>query len=204
MSSEGKTLLAVIPARGGSKGLPGKNLKLLGGLPLIGHSIELARRCPVISQCIVSTDSTEIAKVASSLGASTPFLRPAELAQDDTAMWPVIRHALESMEQIEPRRYDYVLLLDPTSPFRLPEDVDRAFAQLIASPEADGIVGVSGPDFNPIWHCVIREDGFMADLFDGASKFARRQDVPKVSPINASDLTSCAAFLSRPPPASTT
>lgn len=186
MPSNGKTVLAVIPARGGSKGLPGKNLRPLGGLPLIGHSIELARRCPTIKRLIVSTDSPEIAEAASSLGATVPFLRPADLAQDQTPMWPVIRHAIEAVEKTETKRYDYLLLLDPTSPFRLPEDIDRAFAQLVASPDADGIVGVSEPEFNPIWHCVVSKDGFMADLFKEASTFTRRQDLPKVYRINAS------------------
>src|SRR5438132_8645551 len=132
MPPQNPKLLGGIPARGDSKGLPGKNLKPLGGLPLIGHSIELARHCPVITRLIVSTDSTEIAAAAAALGAPTRFLRPAELARDETPMWPVIRHALESIENLESARYDYVLLLDPTSPFRFPEDVDREVEQLFA------------------------------------------------------------------------
>lgn len=186
MKSQEKTVLAVIPARGGSKGLPGKNTRLLGGIPLIGHSIELARRCPMITRLLVSTDSPEIAEAAAALREKPPFLRPAELARDDTAMWPVLRHALETTEQIESRQFDYLLLIDPTSPFRLPEDIEGAFADLNAASEADGIVGVSQPDFNPIWHCVVKKDGFMSDLFGEASTFKRRQDLPDVYRINAS------------------
>src|SRR5205085_1356742 len=104
------------------------------------HSIELARRCSLITQVLVSTDSPDVAATAAALGEKPPFLRPAELARDDTAMWPVLRHALDSVEKVEARRFDYLLLLDPTSPFRLPEDIEHAFADLVAQPEADGIV----------------------------------------------------------------
>jgi CMP-N,N'-diacetyllegionaminic acid synthase len=178
-------MLAVIPARGGSKGLPGKNIRLLAGIPLIAHSIALARLCPAITRTIVTTDSPDIAAVAREFGAEVPFERPAALAQDDTPIWPVLRHALEAAEAADGRRYDYLLLLDPTSPGRLPEDVARAVARLEASPEADGIIGVSAPEFNPVWHCVVERNGVMEDLIDGAARFGRRQDVPPVYRINA-------------------
>src|SRR5580704_14416569 len=119
-------VLAVIPARGGSRGLPNKNIATLAGLPLIAHSIRLSQLCAEITSCIVSTDSNEIAAVARDYGAEIPFLRPAELAQDDTPMWPVIRHALVEMEKRERLQYGSVLLLSPTSPGRLPEDVSSA------------------------------------------------------------------------------
>src|SRR3989304_4564407 len=96
-------LLAVIPARGGSKGLPGKNIRPLAGIPLIAHSILLARLCPEIDRLAVSTDSPEIAAVAKQYGADVPFMRPAELARDDSPSWPVVRHALEARGQIEDR-----------------------------------------------------------------------------------------------------
>lgn len=177
-------ILAVIPARGGSKGLPGKNLRPLGGLPLIAHSIELARRCPEIARVIVSSDSDEIGRVAREHGAAVPFLRPAELARDDTPMWPVLEHALREMELRDQQRYESLLLLDPTSPGRLPEDVTEAVARLNAAPEADGIVGVSQPEFNPIWNCVVQQDGWMRPLIPGGERYTRRQDVPTVYRIN--------------------
>jgi CMP-N,N'-diacetyllegionaminic acid synthase len=180
------SVLAVIPARGGSKGLPGKNIRSLAGLPLIAHSLELARACPCVSRTIVSTDSPEIADVARRFGADIPFLRPAALAGDEVAMWPVLRHALEVVEREEGPRYDYLLLLDPTSPGRLPEHVAGALAALQGAPEADGVVGVSRPDFNPIWVCVVERDGWMADLVPQGSDYVRRQDVPTVYRINAS------------------
>lgn len=181
-----KKILAIIPARGGSKGLPGKNIRSLAGLPLIAHSIEFARLCPEITTTIISTDSEEIATVARQFGADVPFMRPAELAQDDTPMWPVLRHALQFVEQNEKRAYDFVILLDPTSPGRLPADVTGAFEKLCAAPEAVGVIAVSQPEFNPIWHCVVEKDGWMSDLFQDARQYSRRQDVPTVYRINGS------------------
>lgn len=178
-------MLAIIPARGGSKGLPGKNVRPLAGLPLIAHSILLSRLCPQITRTIVSTDSQEIAEVACQFGADVPFLRPQELAQDDTPMWPVLRHALETVEVQENRRYTYLLLLDPTSPGRLPEDIAGALAKLESITDADGIIGVSKPEFNPIWHCVVEHDGWMKKLIPDAAYYACRQDVPPVYRINA-------------------
>ncbi|MBE3117643.1 MAG: acylneuraminate cytidylyltransferase family protein [Candidatus Atribacteria bacterium] len=179
-------ILAVIPARSGSKGLPGKNIRLLAGLPLIAHSIEFARLCPAITRTIVSTDSEEIATVARHYGAEVPFMRPRELAQDDTPMWPVLRHALQTVEQMENRAYDFLILLDPTSPGRIPSDVTDALAKLRATPAAAGIIAVSQPEFNPVWHCVVERDGWMTDLIQDAQQFNRRQDVPAVYRINGS------------------
>jgi len=179
-------ILAVIPARGGSKSLPGKNIRPLAGLPLLAHSIALAHMCPEITRTIVSTDSEEIAEVARNHGAEVPFLRPPELAQDDTPTWPVLRHALESVEKLENQKYKLLVLLDPTSPGRLPIDVTDALTKLRATPEAAGIISVSQPEFNPVWHCVIERDGWMTDLIPDAQKFNRRQDVPPVYRINGS------------------
>lgn len=186
--------LAVIPARGGSKGLPGKNIRPLAGIPLIGHSIRMSRLCPSITRTIVTTDSEEIARIARGEGADVPFLRPPELAQDDTPMWPVLRHALEATEA-SGSRFDALLLLDPTSPGRLPEDVEGALAKLAAHPEADGVVGVSQPEFNPVWNCVIEREGWMEPLMPMGGRFTRRQDVPPVYRINATLYAWRAAFI---------
>lgn len=179
-------LLAVIPARGGSKGLPGKNLKPFVGLPLIAHSILLAKMCPEITRAIVSTDAPEIADVARSIGGDVPFLRPAALAQDDSPLWLVLQHALDWVQQHEGRSYDLLLLLDPTSPAREPADISGALARLRAHPEADGVIGVSQPDFHPIWHCVVERDGWMVDLHPEGGRYTRRQDLPVVYRINGS------------------
>jgi CMP-N,N'-diacetyllegionaminic acid synthase len=188
-------ILCVIPARGGSKGLPGKNIRLLAGVPLIGHSIRCARMCPRIARTIVSTDSGEIAAVARANGADVPFMRPVELAQDQTPMLPVLQHALREMERLDGMRYGSVLLLDPTSPGRIPSDVAECVRRLEGDPAADGVVGVSRPEFNPYWHCIVEREGYMAPLIPGADRFDRRQDVPTVYRINASVYLWRRAFL---------
>jgi len=179
-------VLAVIPARGGSSGLPGKNIRPFAGLPLIAHSILYARLCPDIDDIVVSTDSPEIAAVAGTFGAPVPFMRLPELARNDTPLWPVLRHALGEVERRRQRPLEFLLLLDPTSPARVPADVSGALKQLRETPSADGVIGVSQPDFNPIWHCVVERDGWMTDLVEAGGKFNRRQDVPPVYRINGS------------------
>ena len=178
-------VLCVIPARGGSKGLPGKNLRELAGLPLIAHTIKCAALIENVARVVVSTDSDEIADVARSFGADVPFRRPAPLASDTAPMWPVVQHALEQVAGHSTTMFDGVLLLDPTSPGRLPSDVEGAFAALASDPDADGIVGVSEPSFSPYWHMVVRDGPYMRDLIPGAAEFVRRQDLPVTYRINA-------------------
>lgn len=178
-------ILAVVPARGGSKGLPGKNIRALHGLPLLGHSLRCATLTEVITRTIVSTDDEQIASVARKLGGDVPFLRPSALAQDDTPMMPVLQHALRSVEDAEGTRYDALLLLDPTSPGRYPADIANAAALLADSPEADGVIACSKPTFNPFWVGVVdRGDGYARRAFDTATTYARRQDVPPFYRIN--------------------
>jgi CMP-N,N'-diacetyllegionaminic acid synthase len=178
-------VLAVIPCRGGSKGVPGKNIRPLAGLPLIEHSIRLSKSCAGIARCIVSTDSDEIAAVARKCGAEVPFLRPALLAKDDTPMWPVLRHALAEMELRDQLRYGSVLLLSPTSPSRLPDDVSKAIELLEGDTHAVGVVAASRPTFNPRWVCVdIAHDGYMRQSFGDGNVYTRRQDVPETYRIN--------------------
>jgi len=193
--SIGTTLLAVIPARGGSKGLPGKNIRPFAGLPLIAHSILFAKQCPQITRLIVSTDSPEIASVASHYGADVPFMRPPELARDDTSLWSVLRHALDAVERQDGKTYKHVLLLDPTSPAREPADIEGALGRLHGEPSANGIIGVSRPGFNPIWHCVIERGGWMTYLIEEGIQYERRQDVPVVYRINGSLYIWRTAFL---------
>lgn len=177
--------LAVVPARGGSKGLPGKNVRPLLGLPLIAHSLRCAASASALTRTIVSTDSGEIAAVARAHGGDVPFLRPPALAQDTTPMFPVITHALAEVERAEAATYDYVVLLDPTSPGRLPSDIDRAIAMLEAAPTAAGVVACSKPTFNPFWvGVVLDEHGFVKPAFEGANAFTRRQAVPDFFRIN--------------------
>jgi len=178
-------VLAVIPARGGSKGLPGKNILPFAGLPLIAHSIRMAALCPEIDRCIVSTDSQQIADVARQHGADVPFLRPSELAQDNTPMWPVLQHALREIERHTGTHFGSLLLLDPTSPGRMPDDVVQALRLLESDPHAAGVVAVSEPPFNPRWVCVQEVEGYMKQLVPQTHTYVRRQDVPPAYRVNA-------------------
>lgn len=175
--------IAIIPARAGSKGLPGKNVRLLGGLPLIAHSIRFASLCAEIERCIVSTDSEEIAKVAREAGGEVPFLRPAELAQDSTPMLPVLQNAIQEMERLERKRHELVILLQVTSPFRLPEDLSRALEIMDEDSEAAGVVAISMPSFNPRAVCVEERDGYL-DFAFSRGDYKRRQDAEPVYRIN--------------------
>jgi CMP-N,N'-diacetyllegionaminic acid synthase len=175
--------IAIIPARGGSKGLPGKNLRVLAGLPLIAHSIRFAQMCPEIGRCIVSTDSGEIARAARDAKGEVPFLRPAELAQDSTPMLPVLQHAVRKIESMEGKRYELIVLLQPTSPFRLPEDVSRAVEIISQDRQAVGVVAVSIPSFNPKVVCVEEKNGYLEWAF-ATKLFSRRQEAEPVYRIN--------------------
>jgi CMP-N,N'-diacetyllegionaminic acid synthase len=180
-----KTVLAVVPARSGSKGLPGKNLRTLAGRSLLEHAIRFALACDSVGRVIVSTDSEEIAAAARAAGADVPFLRPAELATDEAPMWPVLVHALAEVER-EGDGWEFLLLADPTSPVRSPADVRAALERLRAAPDADGIVSVADPGFSPIWQCVVEKDGYMAHLLPNGAGLDRRQDAPAVRYIDGS------------------
>ncbi|WP_076259342.1 cytidylyltransferase domain-containing protein [Intrasporangium flavum] len=182
-------ILAVIPARGGSKGLPGKNIRPLAGLPLVAHSVRAAAMTPEVTRCVVTTDSEEIADVARAHGGEAPFLRPARLAGDDAPMAPVVRHALEWVEADEGRAYDAVLLLDPTSPSRVPAQLAEAARRLADDPALDGVIAVSEPTFNPVWVGVrpadaSRPDGPLTRFIDAGTGITRRQDAARFLRIN--------------------
>ena len=129
----GKSVIGIIPARGGSRGLPGKNVRQMCGKPLIAWSIEKALKSRHLDVVLVSTDSAEIAAIASEHGAEVPFLRPAELATDTANSYDVIRHALTHYRQSAGRVFDYTALLEPTSPLREDDDIDRVLVALDAA-----------------------------------------------------------------------
>ncbi len=149
MSSNSVEVLAIIPARGGSKGIPRKNIRPFVGYPLIAWSIAAASQAQTVTRTIVSTDDEEIAAVARQYGAEIPFLRPAEFAQDNTTDLPVFAHALRWLEEHERYRPDVVVQLRPTSPIRPPDCVDRAVRLLLEHPEADCVRGVVPAGQNP-------------------------------------------------------
>ncbi len=143
------SVLAIVPARGGSKGIPKKNLALLGGRPLVAHAIASGRGCPHVGRVLVTTDDPEIRRVAIEHGAEAPFLRPADLAADATPDLPVFVHALRWLDEHEGYRSDAVLHLRPTTPLRRQRHVDAAVELLLKHPEADSVRGVSVPFQNP-------------------------------------------------------
>lgn len=176
-------VVALIPARGGSKGIPRKNIKLFAGAPLIAWSIAAAKECPSVSRIIVSTDDLEIAEVAQSWGAEVPFLRPAELAQDDTPDLPVFLHLLDYLAKTTGHLPEAMLQLRPTSPIRPQGLVEQALALLKSDPSADSVRGVVPSGQNPykMWH-IDPNDGFMHPLLklDGVKEpyNAPRQSLP--------------------------
>ena len=147
-------ILALIPARGGSKGIPRKNIRSFAGYPLIAWSIAAGLQAHTVNRVIVSTDNDEIAAVAREYGAETPFMRPLELAQDHTNDLPVFEHALKWLEDIESYKPDIVIQLRPTSPIRPKDCVDSAIKILLENPEADCVRGVVPAGQNPhkMWH----------------------------------------------------
>jgi N-acylneuraminate cytidylyltransferase len=142
-------ILALIPARGGSKGIPRKNIRPFAGHPLIAYSISAGLQAHTVTRVIVTTDDEEIAEVARGYGAETPFLRPAELAQDRTLDLPVFQHALNWLVENEGYRPQVVVHLRPTTPIRPPDLVDRSVSLLLAHPEADSVRGITPALQNP-------------------------------------------------------
>ncbi len=157
-------ILALIPARGGSKSIPRKNIRPFAGHPLIAYSIAAGLQAHTVTRVIVSTDDEEIAAVARQYGAETPFLRPAEFAQDNTTDLPVFQHALGWLAEHEGYRPEVVVQLRPTSPIRPPDCVDNAVQLLLEHPEADSVRGVvpSGQNPHKMWR--IAADGRMTPL----------------------------------------
>jgi CMP-N,N'-diacetyllegionaminic acid synthase len=171
-------VFGVIPARSGSKGLPGKNLKRLGALSLIGHAVAGAREARMLTRFVVSTDSAEIADEARRHGAEAPFLRPAELASDHAGMVPVLQHAVRWLESAAGVRPDFVVTLQPTSPFRTGAEIDRTIAT-VADTGADSAQTLVEASYHPFFMKTLDGDRTIA-LFADGKKYVRRQDAPAV------------------------
>jgi N-acylneuraminate cytidylyltransferase/CMP-N,N'-diacetyllegionaminic acid synthase len=168
----------VIPARGGSKGLPGKNLRKLGTLSLIGQAIASAREASLLTRFIVSTDSAEIAEEARRHGAEAPFLRPAEFATDQAGMLPVLQHAVRWLEASGGVRPDLIVTLQPTSPFRTGVEIDATIRKVIET-GSDSAQTLSEASYHPYFMKTLEGDRTVA-LFSEGHKFVRRQDAPPV------------------------
>lgn len=171
-------MLALIPARGGSKGLPGKNIRPLKGRPLIGWSIEAARASRYVSRIVVSSDDEEILAVARDQGAETPFRRPASLAGDATPGMDVVLHALDQLAGFE-----WVVLLQPTSPLRLAADIDAAIEQCLKT-NAPACVSVCEAPASPWWMFEVGAECRMRSFLPAEQRPVRRQDLPDLYALN--------------------
>lgn len=156
---------SIIPARGGSKGIPKKNIQLLGGYPLIAYSIAASRLTPQIKRTIVSTDSQEIAQVAKEYGAEVPFLRPAEISQDNSTDLEFLQHALKWFTENETVFPDLLVHLRPTTPLRIPSEISRAVKCLQSNPKATSLQSINELAEPPQKQFQLGKDGFLTGFF---------------------------------------
>ena len=181
-------ILGIITARGGSKGIPGKNLKPLGGRPLLAYTVDAARDCGALDRVILSTEDPVIADAARALGCEVPFMRPAELSRDETPHLPVIQHAAQWMREHAGYQPDAVMILQPTSPLRSADDITAA-ARLLESTGADSVVSVSEVSAHAHPMRMLRVDARgEAVLFASGEpvrrRINRRQDLPQAWVMN--------------------
>jgi N-acylneuraminate cytidylyltransferase/CMP-N,N'-diacetyllegionaminic acid synthase len=173
-------VLATICARGGSKGLPGKNVRPLLGKPLLVYTIECALACPQVGQIVISTDSDEIASAAEACGVTVPFRRPPEYASDSAAKIDSIRHATLFVEEHYDFSPDIVVDLDVGVPLRVPEDIANCIDVLAKDPGLDGAITLSESDRNPYFNMVEFEDDRLRLVKQPTTPVVRRQDAPQV------------------------
>ena len=197
-------VLGIITARGGSKGVPGKNLKLLAGRPLLAYTVDSARACLALDRVILSTEDETIAAAGRSLGVEVPFIRPAELSRDDTPHLPVIQHAAAWMRDQQGYRPDAVMVLQPTSPLRTAADISAAIA-LLESSGADSVVSVSEVPTHSHPSRTLRVDATgHAVLFATGEpvrkRINRRQDLPDAWVMNGAIYACRTATLDGPDP----
>ncbi|HZS50231.1 MAG TPA: acylneuraminate cytidylyltransferase family protein [Bryobacterales bacterium] len=171
-------VLGVIPARGGSKGIPRKNIRLLHGRPLLSYTAEAALSARLLSRVILSTDDEEVAEVGRRCGLEVPFLRPPELATDGAPTLPVVQHAVRALAQ-NGGRFDAVCLLQPTNPLRRPEHIDGCI-ELLVNSGADSVITVLPvpPEYNPHWVYFAESDGTLRLSTGEDAPISRRQDLP--------------------------
>ena len=171
--------IALICARGGSKGVPGQNIKFLGGIPLIGWSIKSAQKIKNISRIVVSTDSEDIAFIAKKYGAEVPFIRPRELALDNSPEWLVWRHAIEYLDSTS-QNYDGLIVIPPTAPLRSVKDLERCLEKF-ESGKFDIVTTVSDAHRSPYFNMIKVDNNDLASLVNNShERISRRQDVPIV------------------------
>jgi CMP-N,N'-diacetyllegionaminic acid synthase len=188
------TILGVVTARRGSKGIPRKNLALLANKPLLAWTVEVALESASFDRVVISTDDPEIAEVGKKLGAEVPFLRPAELATDISPSMDVILHAIRWFDDNEDYRPDYVLLLQPTSPLRTVTDI-RESIKLALAKRADSVVSVCESHQHPLWMKGVNDEGRLIDLYPQSAAPTRRQDLSPVFALNGAIYLALRSFL---------
>ncbi|MBI3320674.1 MAG: acylneuraminate cytidylyltransferase family protein [Candidatus Omnitrophica bacterium] len=177
----GQTAVGIVVARGGSKGLPGKNLRRIGPYPLVACTILAAKRSRLLDRVMLSTDSPQIAAVGRRFGAEVPFLRPKSLARDTTHTPPVIEHAIRYLERTEGYRVDIVVTLQPTSPFRRPEHIDSAVRMLARRRGLTSVITVEQAAVPPFWMFRTRGGRLVPFVQDGTDYLLKeRQQLPKI------------------------
>ncbi len=192
-------VLAVIFARGGSKGLPRKNIRPLCGKPLIAYAIEKAKVVGAINEVIVSTDDEGIASVARRYGAGVPFMRPKQLAEDDTPVLLAWRHAIEQYQQLTGIEVDAMVSVPPTAPLREAVDIENCLNKLLAT-DADVVITVKPSDRNPYFNMVTMDEAGYATLAAGDEKIiTRRQDAPKTFDVTTVAYAVRPRFLAKAP-----
>jgi len=175
-----KRILGVIPARGGSKGIKNKNIIDLDGSPLISHTIKAGLKSTMLTECIVSTDSEAIKNIAEEFGANVPFKRPGELSSDLALPLPVMQHAVKFMEKLRNYNYDAVVMLQPTTPLRLSDDIDEAL-ELLFETNADSVISVVVVEANHPFRMKRIIDGRLVNYIDqGYEDMRPRQVLPPV------------------------
>ncbi len=178
-------VLFVITARGGSKGVPQKNIKMVGSLPLIAYKIIAAKKCDVDKRVIVSTDDEKIAAISSAYGAEVPFIRPKDLATDTADSMDVVWHAMQWVTENDEKKYDYICLLEPSSPFASYKDLNNAF-RLIEESKADTLLGMKEVEVNKVFIHAIDSNGRLSHFYDAIEKLksVRRQAQEKEYTMN--------------------
>lgn len=187
---DGKKVLAVIPARGGSKGLPGKNIRKMAGKPLIAWTIKEAQKSKYIDRLILSSEDKEIIHIARKWGCEVPFVRPVELAQDHTPGIEPVIHAIKSLSS----KYDYIILLQPTSPLRTAEDIDTCIENCINS-NSPACVSVCEAEKSPYWMYTVDIQEKIHPFIQSEKPAYRRQDLPRVYVLNGAIYVASTDFL---------
>lgn len=180
---QNKTFLAIIPARSGSKRLPNKNIKELCGKPLIAWSIEAGLQSKYIDNVVVSTDSQEYANIAQKYGAEVPCIRPQNLSQDSSTTFDSIKHMIDFYSDELKKRFDYIVLLQPTSPLRTSQHIDEAIEILIKK-QANSIVSICQCDHSPLWSNTLPSDDNMENFLNLQILNLRSQDLPTYYRLN--------------------